>query len=288
VIRDGKLVSGVIDKAAIGAESGKILDNMEKEYGPMVVKKFLFDVTRLAVEYLTRLGFSVSISDQDIPAGAKEDIKNVIESVRHDVDDLISKYEHGELKALPGRTLKESVETLIKRRLNKTLDEVETILENKMSDNYTIVMARSGARGSMVNLVQTAAVVGQEMIMGERMERGYYERTFPHFKHNDMSMEARGFVGRGFKDGLTPFEFFFDAINSRESLMDKSLKTRHSGYMERRLVGALQDLKVEYDGTVRDSAKRIVQFRAGEDGLDPSKIQRKGVDIDRIAERLFG
>jgi len=101
-------------------------------------------------------------------------------------------------------------------------------------------------------------------------------------------LEERGFVSRGFKDGLTPFEFFFDAINSRESLMDKSLKTRHSGYMERRLVGALQDLKVEYDGTVRDSAKRIIQFAVGEDGLDPSKIEKVGINVRRIAEKLFG
>ncbi|MGC8812497.1 MAG: DNA-directed RNA polymerase subunit A', partial [Candidatus Aenigmatarchaeota archaeon] len=131
-------------------------------------------------------------------------------------------------------------------------------------------------------------VIGQETVMGERMERGYYGRTFPHFKRGDMSLEAKGFVGRGFKNGLTPFEFFFDAINSRESLMDKSLKTRHSGYMERRLVGALQDLKIEYDGSVRDSAKRIVQFLPGEDGLDPSKIKKVGIDVRGIAEKLFG
>jgi DNA-directed RNA polymerase subunit A' len=288
VIKNGELKKGVIDKAAVGSESGKIIDKMEKEYGSTVVKKFLFDVTRLALEYLTQLGFSISISDQDVPEDTKREIKNIIETVRKDVDDLIAKYERGEMKALPGRTLKESVETLIKRRLNKTLDEVEKLLETRMKDNYTIAMARSGARGSMVNLVQTAAIVGQEMIMGERMERGYHERTFPHFKRGDMSMEAHGFVGRGFKDGLTPFEFFFDAINSRESLMDKSLKTRHSGYMERRLVGALQDLKVEYDGTVRDSSKRIVQFKAGEDGLDPSKVERNGVDVERIAKRVLG
>jgi DNA-directed RNA polymerase subunit A' len=70
--------------------------------------------------------------------------------------------------------------------------------------------------------------------------------------------------------------------------MDKSLKTRHSGYMERRLVGALQDLKIEYDGTVRDSLKRIVEFVPGEDGLDPSKVDRVGIDVERIAREKFG
>ena len=123
---------------------------------------------------------------------------------------------------------------------------------------------------------------------GERVERGYYKRTFPHFKLFDISLEAKGFVSRGFRHGLTPFEFFFDAMNSREGLMDKSLRTRHSGYMERRLVGALQDLKVEYDGTVRDSSGKIIQFVAGEDGLDPSKIEKVGIDVEGIARRIAG
>jgi len=189
---------------------------------------------------------------------------------------------------LIGRTPKETLENLIKRRLNRCLNEVEEVIEKYIKENFTLVMAKSGARGSLVNLVQTAALIGQETVLGERVEKGYYERTFPHFRRGDISLEAKGFVARSFKDGLTPFEFFFDAMNSRESLMDKSLKTRHSGYMERRLVGALQDLKVEYDGTVRDSAKRIVQFLPGEDGLDPSKIEVGGINVRRIAQRLFG
>ena len=57
--------------------------------------------------------------------------------------------------------------------------------------------------------------------------------------------------------------------------------------MERRLVGALQDLKVEYDGTVRDSSNNIVQFFPGGDGIDPSKVERGGVDVERIARKLL-
>jgi DNA-directed RNA polymerase subunit A' len=287
VIKDGKLVEGTIDKAGVGAESGRIIDKIEKDYGPYAAKKFLFNITRLAIEYIMKLGFSISIADQDLPEKAKEEIRDTIEKVRKSVDELIEEFNRGELKVLTGRSPKESLETLIKRRLNKTLDEVRTILEKHVKESYTLAMARSGARGDLVNMVQTAAMVGQEMVMGERVERGYQDRTFPHFRRGDISLESRGFVSHGFKDGLTPFEFFFDAINSRESLMDKSLKTRHSGYMERRLVGALQDLKVEYDGTIRDSANRIVQFLPGEDGLDPSKIERSGIDVRGIANKLF-
>lgn len=286
VIKDGKLISGTIDKAAVGDEDGKILDKLEKEYGAAFVSKFLFRIIRLSLEYITRRGFSTSISDLDIPKDAAREIENTMEKARKEIKELIDKFESGELRTLIGRTPKESLETLIKRRLNKALNEVEEILVKYVKDTSTLVMAKSGARGSLVNMVQTSAMIGQETIMGERMEKGYHDRVFPHFKRGDMSLEAKGFVDRGFKSGLTPFQFFFDSMNSRESLMDKSLKTRHSGYMERRLVGALQDLKVEYDGTVRDSSNRIVQFIPGEDGLDPSKVERGGIHVGEIAERI--
>lgn len=286
VIENGKLVKGSIDTSSMGAFSGKLIDKIEHECGPYETKRFLYNITRLSINVLMLSAFSISISDQDIPKDAKKEIENIISNVRKDVDLLIDECDKGTIKLLPGRSASESLESHIKRRLNKAIDEVEGVLVNHIGDNFTVIMAKSGSRGSFVNLVQTSALVGQEMIMGERMERGYYERTFPHFKRGDISLEARGFVSRGFKDGLTPFEFFFDAINSRESLMDKSLKTRHSGYMERRLVGALQDLKVEYDGTVRDSANHIVQFIAGEDGLDPSKITKAEIDVEDIANKI--
>lgn len=286
VIEKGKMVKGVIDKVAVGAESGKLIDKIEKVYGGEFTKNFIYKITRLAIEFLMKDGFSISISDQDLPDAARREIKEVIEKIRKDVNEMNRQYEKGELKLLVGRSPKESLNHMVKTILRNGLNDVQKVLERHIKDNPTLTMVKSGARGSLVNMVQTAAMVGQEMVMGERIERGYYQRTFPHFKKGTVSLEATGFVSRGFKDGITPFEFFFDAINSRESLMDKSLKTRHSGYMERRLVGALQDLKIEYDGTVRDSANRIIQFLPGEDGLDPSKIEKVGVDVRTIANRL--
>jgi DNA-directed RNA polymerase subunit A' len=288
VIKNGKLLEGVIDKMSVGAEAGKLLDKIEMEFGSHVAKKFLFDITTLAVKILTQFGFSISISDQDLPEAAKMEVRKLLDQIKRDVNQMIEQYNRGELKVLIGRTPKESLEHAIKITLRNGLNSAEKILASHMKENPTLIMAKSGARGDLVNIVQTAVMVGQEMTMGERIERGYHGRVFPHFKVDDINLEAKGFVSRGFKDGLTPFEFFFDAINSRESLMDKSLKTRHSGYMERRLVGALQDLKVEYDGTVRDSDNRIVQFVPGEDGIDPSKNEREGVSVRRIADKLFG
>jgi DNA-directed RNA polymerase subunit A' len=287
IIKDGKLIEGVIDKAAVG-EGGKVLDEIEFKYGPYVASKFLYNITKLGLRYLTQVGFSISLSDQDVPEEAKKEIRKIVERTKKEVNEIIEKFNRGELKHLIGRTPKESLEHFIKIILRNCLNDASKVLEKYATENSTYIMANSGARGSLVTMVQTSGLVGQELIMGERMEKGYYRRTFPHFKKDDISLEAKGFVSVGFKDGLSPFEFFFDAMNSREALMDKSLKTRHSGYMERRLVGALQDIKVEYDGTVRDSSGRIIQFAFGEDSIDPSKTKKGGISVERIAESLFG
>ena len=67
-------------------------------------------------------------------------------------------------------------------------------------------------------------------------------------------------------------------MNGREGLMDKSLRTRKSGYMQRRLVNALQDLKIMRDKTVRNSEGRVIQFLAGEDGINPAKSDWGTID----------
>ena len=50
----------------------------------------------------------------------------------------------------------------------------------------------------------------------------------------------------------------------------------------------MQDLKVEYDGSVRDASGRIVQFSYGEDGLDVSKTKSGTVDVKRVIHNVVG
>jgi DNA-directed RNA polymerase subunit A' len=53
--------------------------------------------------------------------------------------------------------------------------------------------------------------------------------------------------------------------------------------MQRRLINALEDLKVLPDRTVRNTSGVIVQFRYGEDGVDPARSVRSyPVDYDDI------
>src|SRR2546422_4739017 len=76
-------------------------------------------------------------------------------------------------------------------------------------------------------------------------------------------------------------------MGGREGLVDTAVRTQQSGYMQRRLINALEHLRVEYDGTDRDSRGNIIQVRYGEDGVDTAKSDHgKAVNVDRLVERV--
>ena len=87
--------------------------------------------------------------------------------------------------------------------------------------------------------------------------------------------------------GLTPTEFFFHAMAGREGLIDTAVKTAETGYIQRRLVKAMEDVMVKYDGTVRNSLGDIVQFIYGEDGLDGGHIEQQRLDIIASSDSAF-
>ncbi|MCE4621395.1 MAG: DNA-directed RNA polymerase subunit A', partial [Desulfurococcales archaeon] len=289
VVREGKLLMGVIDKKGIGAEQPEnILHMIALEYGHEEARKFLDNAFKMFIRMLEMKGLTMSVDDIEIPPEAREKIKEKVREARRSVEELIRSYERGELKPLPGRTLEESLELKIIDVLNRLRDEAGNIaIENLDTFNDVFVMARTGARGSEVNITQMSALLGQQSVRGQRISRGFRNRTLPHFKHGDRSPEARGFVSHSFVEGLRPTEVFMHAAAGREGLVDTAVKTSQSGYMQRRLINALQDLVVSYDGTVRDSEGNIIQFKYGEDGVDPMLTYHgKPVSLDRIIAKV--
>jgi DNA-directed RNA polymerase subunit A' len=272
-IKNGQVLKGRIDSAAIGAMKGKLINKLIRVSDPDTVRVFIDTFGRIGTAFIMRRGFSLGTSDLDLSPEVEKSIRKEIEQAERESDDLIDQYNTGQIKILPGMTPKESLEAQILNALASGVSRVSDLVSENMPYNDIKVMYEAGAKGSVVNTSQMAAVVGQETILGKRIKRGYLDRTLPHIVHGDLSPASRGFVRVGFKHGLNPFELFWNIMNGREGLMDKSLRTRKSGYMQRRLVNALQDLKVCSDGSVRNANGGIVQFRAGEDSVDPSKSE---------------
>ncbi len=296
VIKDGKLLSGVMDEKSFGAFAGEMLDRIVKDYGTDTARRFLDSATKLVIAAITKKGFSTGIDDEDIPEEASERIVEVLDTMEEDVQKLINAYQEGILEQLPGRSIKETLEMRIMQALSEARDRTGNIANDYIEketdeggrENSARIMAITGARGSLLNLTQMSACIGQQAVRGERIMRGYVDRTLPHFKKGDIGTEAKGFVRSNYKSGLTPIEYFFHSMGGREGLVDTAVRTSQSGYMQRRLINALLDLKVEYDKTVRDTRGVIVEFVHGEDGADPSRTDWGNiVDVDKVVRTVI-
>ena len=284
IVRNGKLIQGTIDENSIGAFKGKILDRIIRDHGMDAGREFIDNVTKMSIAAITLFGFTTAIDDEDIPEDAKRQIQQGLDKAMKKISALVKAYENEELEPLPGRSLEETLEMEIMRVTGRARDLAGEIAGKHLGlNNSAVIMAKSGARGSMLNLSQMSGCVGQQAVRGERIHRGYQYRTLPHFKKHDLGASAKGFVASSYKTGLTPTEYFFHSMGGREGLVDTAVRTSRSGYMQRRLINALEDVKVENDGTVRHSGGLIIQFVYGEDGVDPTRsIGGKAVDVDRI------
>ncbi|MGC1931857.1 MAG: DNA-directed RNA polymerase subunit A', partial [Candidatus Nitrosopolaris sp.] len=285
VIKNGELLNGVIDKASIGAEEpDSVLHRIVKDYGNDIARRFLDSILIMLKTYITHRGFSYGYSDLWLDDKTKDEIRNVIQKAYEKVHEFIQQYKDGSLPLTRGLAPEEALELYVVNELSRARDRAGKTADRAFpDDNSGVIMASTGARGTTLNIGQMTAALGQQSIRGRRIYKGYRNRALPHFKTNDTNPDAKGFVKSNYRDGLNPLEFFFHAMGGREGLVDTAVRTQQSGYMQRRLINALEHLKIEYDQTVRDPHGNIIQYLYGEDGIDPAKSDHgEAVNISRL------
>ncbi|CEG11813.1 DNA-directed RNA polymerase subunit A' [groundwater metagenome] len=268
IIENGKLKEGNIDTEGM---AGELVQEIYNNYGADAAADFINKSTKVAIRATAINGFTLGIDATDTTDDAKVKINNRLDDAEKRITEYISQKEKGELKPIVGKSLEDTLEDYIMIELGKTRDECGEVAASALVDKVPIIMAKTGARGSMLNVTQMSATVGQQAVRGKRIKRGYINRTLSAFKRNDFSPSACGFVRSSFKDGISPTEYFFHAMGGRETLVDTAIRTGRSGYLQRRLINSLLDLKVDENRTVRDSGGNIIQFLYGEDGIDPSR-----------------
>ena len=287
VIKNGQLISGVIDKSSIGAEEPEsVLHRIAKDYGNAKAKNFLNSELIMIKQFITHYGFSYGFGDLELSDKDREIIHNNIQKTYDEVDDLVQQEKTGKLSGTRGMSPKETLEAYIVNKLGKARDVAATTANSSLDDNNAgKIMATTGARGSSLNVGQMAGALGQQSRRGNRLNKGYNNRVLAHFEEHDNDPDAHGFVKSNYRDGLSTLEFFFHAMGGREGLVDTAVRTQQSGYMQRRLINALEHIRLEYDGTVRDPHGHIIQFLYGEDGIDVAKSDHgEAFNINRLVD----
>ncbi|CAI5533621.1 unnamed protein product, partial [Closterium sp. Naga37s-1] len=273
--RNSELLSGQLGKATLGNGSKQgLFALLMREYSAQVAAVCMNRLAKLSARWIGNHGFSIGIDDVQPSKHLYAEKQRAVEegydaSLRH-----IQAFNEGRLTLQPGCNPAQTLEANITGELNRIREEAGKVCLRELHwRNSPLIMSQCGSKGSPINISQMVACVGQQSVGGKRAPNGFLHRSLPHFPRHDRSPQAKGFVANSFYSGLTPTEFVFHTMGGREGLVDTAVKTAETGYMSRRLMKALEDLSVAYDGTVRNASGGIVQMRYGDDGMDPAHME---------------
>ena len=291
--QNSELICGQLGKATLGSgnKSG-LFYVLNSEYGTEVTASAMNRVAKLSARWLGTRGFSIGIDDVTPGARLRGQKEKSVSKGYTDCDERIAAYQKGTLTLQPGCNADQTLEAEVLGILSNVRETAGNVcIQELPKHNAPLIMALCGSKGSTINISQMVACVGQQAVGGSRPPDGFAERSLPHFKRGERTPAAKGFVANSFFSGLRPTEFFFHTMAGREGLVDTAVKTAETGYMSRRLMKALEDLSLRYDGTVRNSTGGIVQLSYGDDGLEPTEMEQKDskpVEFTRLIQHVRG
>ncbi|NBR60512.1 DNA-directed RNA polymerase subunit A' [bacterium] len=279
-IKNGKLVKGLLKKGAFNTPSQGVLHVLYNDFGPERCGQFINEVQSIVTKFNMFTGFSTGSSDLISNIETAEFVAETLAEGRRRVQEIITDVHAGRFVNISGRTDGDELEN----QINNTLKDISAkisarVMESLPKENRLVQMVEAGAKGSDLNITQMIALLGQQIIDGKRVQFTLQDRTLPHFTKFDDGIEARGFVESSFVHGLRPAEFFFHAMGGREGLIDTAVKTSDTGYIQRRMMKTMEDMRVTYDSTVRNNQGQIIQYRYGEDGIDAICVESQPIDL---------
>ena len=275
-IVNGKLIKGIVASSSLGSnKQNNLIHLIWDEYGVNETSQFIADVQRLTNFFNANNGFTIGIGDTVVPQKIHDEIKVLCNTTRLEMHHLLTQFENN-----PELFDAQTVETEIQSKMAVIRDNsAKLIMDNLSPKNSMIIMLTSGARGAATNIGQIIGILGQNSVEGKRIPKKVNNRSLAYFHQNDDTPDARGFIQRSYVEGVNPVSYIHHMMGAREGLIDTAVKTSESGYIQRKLVKAMEDLHIAYDNTVRTANNSIVQFIYGDTGLDTTKQYVHSISI---------
>lgn len=267
VIRNGRFIAGTLCKKSLGSSEGGLIHLLWLEYSPSHAKDFISNVQYVVNYWLVNSGFSIGAMDIFPSRETEELVRSTLDESKTKVSQIIN------ICKQKGYDIQQ-YESKINQTLNNAMSQSGLLVKERLPDSNNInTTVTCGSKGSMFNIAQIMGCVGQQNVSGKRVDFGYIDRVLPHFERKDVGPAARGFVENSYKNGLKPHEFFYHAMGGREGIIDTAIKTSETGYIQRRLIKAMEDLSVGHDGSLRNAVGDVIQFVYGGDAFDPSRLR---------------
>lgn len=281
VIRNGVMLSGLLDKAAIGSGGHKNLYHIiEMDYGAQAAIDVMFDHQQISIDFIQMKGFALGTKDVILPEEARAEIRREEAKLMEESRLITDRLNRGAIIPPIGKTTKAFYEELQSNALQPADIYNEILLRNiRKKENGLLSIIMSGSKGKINNLMAIAARAGQMLINGERLrDNAGYKRTTPYSTRYDDDPRANGYITGCYTSGMTVLEYFSNASNARFDLITKALSTSVTGDKNRNAVKNFENIIV--DNLFRCMrGRRVVQMIEGEDGFSPQKVQKLGVPI---------
>jgi DNA-directed RNA polymerase subunit beta' len=207
-----------IDKVLSKKAISELIANCHRYHGNERTVQLLDDLKAIGFKYGTRAGFTISMTDMDIPAKRAE----IITKTEQSVDKANQQYRRGLI------TQGERKQKVLELWTSASEGIAEAILENIDPFNPIFMMTDSGARGSQKQITQLSGM------------RGLMSDPFGNLIE-DLPIKSN------FHEGLSVLEYFISTHGARKGLADTALRTADAGYLTRRLVDVAQDVIIRDD-----------------------------------------
>lgn len=266
-VYDGILTrdSAPLCKASIGATPGSFVHLLWRDH-PMEAQNFINRVVMISGILNFRIGMSFSLGDCQATEKAARDIKKAIFDAERTVSSVLE-------KGLDP----DDEEREINRAYNKVREISPSLAKENMKKgmhNSLTMLTVFGIKGNPLNVSQTAGITGQQNLGSGRIPWccAFGTRMSPHFRRNDKSPLAKGFITSSYLKGLNFREAQAAAITGREGVVASGTKTADSGYFQKKLTKRIGDVKAFGDGSLRNAQGQIISFLYGGDGLNAKML----------------
>ena len=225
---------------------GKIIDRCIRVHDTTRTAEVLDLIKATGYKYSTRGAITVSVSDIEVPEQKKE----ILAAAEDDIAKITKKFRRGLL------TDEERYNQVIKTWSKASADVTDAMMQHLGKFNPIFMMADSGARGSVNQIRQLAAMRG---LMADTQGR---------------TVEIP--IRANFREGLNVLEYFISSHGARKGLTDTALRTADSGYLTRRLVDVSQDVIVREKDCGTTEGEWVSEIRDGNETIEP------------LADRILG
>lgn len=283
-IKQGVLIQGVLTKNHVGPSTRSIVHLLYHNYGSQVVSQFISEGQVLLDCFIEHIGFSVGYRDCAMPNEATK-VHEIVKTEMAKAQERL--LELAPLNGNKNQEIRDFYAQSVQAALNTVKQIGQSIVENALDNKNALkIMAESGSKGKETDIAQVIGVVGQQFVRNNERPALHFNKSttsngeglrfLPHYDINHEGMPEkivnRGFVDRPLGKGMLPGQFFSHMMASRIGLIDTALGTATTGYSQRIITKALEDLRYAYNGTVCGDQGQVIQYSGGDDSYDPMEM----------------